>query len=195
MTVAVRPLLPCPLVVPSPKVPASAPPIRNVLCRRSQSSQLISGLMDRTLLLQKLLSVSRRCVHMRERWKRMEATAESNRRFYRTDLVFLWWCLILVRAVQVQKKTEVKVEKPASRKGLDDPQLWRGGWGRADPDPARPSRRPSGWGGLYLSFLDSVSSPWASAPTCSGSSSSRTGGNWDRLVLSPLVLLSFLDFW
>lgn len=48
---------------------------------------------------------------------------------------------------------------------------------------------------LYLSFLDSESSASAWAPCCSDSSSSGTGGNWDWPTLSPLVLLSFLDFW
>lgn len=42
---------------------------------------------------------------------------------------------------------------------------------------------------LYLSFLVSDSS------AVLGSSSSGTGGNWDGLSLSPLLLLSFLDFW
>lgn len=49
----------------------------------------------------------------------------------------------------------------------------------------------------YLSFFDSVSTSWALA-SGSGSSSSGTGGNWESVafsVLSPLVLLSFLDFW
>lgn len=42
----------------------------------------------------------------------------------------------------------------------------------------------------YLSFLVSDSSAVPGS-----SSSSGTGGNWDKLSLSALLLLSFLDFW
>lgn len=122
MTVAVHPLLSCPLVVSSPKltvVTASAPPIRNVMCRRSQSSQLISGPMDRTLLVQKLLLlfVSCHCVRMYERWKQMEATAESNHRFNRTGLVFF---VVIFNPCQSSpgagKKNDVEVKNLRPRK-------------------------------------------------------------------------------